>query len=54
MVLTGWIFYAISKPQLQGVFKYEEFEDADNEEKKDITVGLNYFISAKSSHPSTD
>ena len=31
-------------PQLQGVFKYEEFEDADNEEEKNITVGLNYFI----------
>jgi hypothetical protein len=31
-------------PKLQGVFKYEEFEDADNKEEKDITVGLNYFI----------
>ena len=31
-------------PQLQGVFKYEEFEDADNLEERDITVGLNYFI----------
>ena len=31
-------------PQLQGIFKYEEFEDADNLEEKDITVGLNYFI----------
>ena len=31
-------------PKLQGVFKYEEFEDADNNEEKDITVGLNYFI----------
>jgi hypothetical protein len=30
-------------PQLQGIFKYEEFEDADNNEEKDTTVGLNYF-----------
>jgi len=31
-------------PKLQGVFKYEEFDDADNNEEKDTTVGLNYFI----------
>ena len=31
-------------PQLQGVFKYEEFEDASNNEERDLTVGLNYFI----------
>ncbi len=31
-------------PKLQGVFKYEEFEDTNNKEEKDITVGLNYFI----------
>ena len=31
-------------PKLQGVFKYEEFEDADNKEEKDMKVGLNYFI----------
>jgi polyhydroxyalkanoate synthesis regulator phasin len=30
--------------KLQGIFKYEEFEDDNNDEENDITVGLNYFI----------
>ena len=44
----GWYaqvgYFMPFMPQLQGIFKYEEFEDVDNNEEKDITVGLNYFI----------
>lgn len=31
-------------PQLQSVFKYEEFENSNNIEQRDFTIGLNYFI----------
>ncbi|MHC4270197.1 MAG: porin [Planctomycetota bacterium] len=44
----GWYaqigYYIPFLPKLQGVFKYEEFEDADNNEKRDMTVGFNYFL----------
>jgi len=44
----GWYaqigYFLPFKPELQGVFKYDEFENDDNKEERHITLGLNYFI----------
>lgn len=44
----GWYaqlgYYLPLLPKVQGVVKYEEFEDINNDEGRDLTIGLNYFI----------